>query len=665
MSAQRFSTGKQFVWQGVVYEIKRLLPASLVSIENLQTGEVKAVSFVELAQALFASELRFLVRGQQNLSAEMRSPADLSDYPPHLRALAEHRLAVIRPILALNPSRRTREAIVARVAEVRNSRPDGEASPHAAVSVASVYRWIRDYTRSGNDLRTLVGNVQRQGGRQTPRLEEPVEAIVRAVIQDRYYVREQVTTDDIYLETMLRVEEENRFRSEVEKLKAPSRVTIWRRIDALDEAGKLVAKRGQREAKEQSTQYGQMGYPSGLLERVEIDHTRIDLIVVDGADNLPIGRPTFTYCPDTATRYPLGIYLGFDPPSYLTVMECLHHAILPKGDMRAKYGVQHEWLACGIPNALIVDNGKEFIGADLQDACHSLGIELDQMPVKTPYFKATVERMFETTNTGVLHTLPGTTFSNPGQRGDYRSEEEACITLDDLMKILHVFLLDVYAENFHRGLGDVPARRWEARVQDGFFLRLPTSAEELKILLGRVTYRVIAHFGIQCFGLRYNTPDLASLRLRLKGEKVKVKYDPADLGHVFVFDPQEQVYLQVDSLDPEYTQGLSLWKHRVIRNPARKEQDKVDLLGLARAKRQIQEIVKASKAAGKSRGRLRAARWEAGGRSVQDDPRDVSPLLALPSKPTPPAQMPGLLVDLKELEQAGWSAGYDLPVKEP
>jgi putative transposase len=664
MSTQRFSIGKQFVWQGVVYEIKRLLPASLVAVENLQTGEGRTVAFVELAQALFAGELRFLVCGQQKLSAEKRSPADLSDYPPHLRALAEHRLEVIRPILALSPSQRTREAVAARVAEARASQPYGEASPHTAVSVASVYRWIRDYTRGGNDLRALVGNVYRRGGRQKSRLEEPVEAILQAVIQDRYYVREQVTTDDIYLETLLRVEEENRNRSEGEKLKAPSRVTIWRRIDSMDEAGKLLAKRGQREAKEQSTQYGQMVYPSGPLERVEIDHTRIDLIVVDGADNLPIGRPTFTYCLDTATRYPLGMYLGFDPPSYLTVMECLHHAILPKGDIRAKYGVQHEWLACGIPNTLIVDNGKEFIGTDLQDACYSLGIELDQMPVETPHFKAAVERMFETTNTGVLHKLPGTTFSNLGQRGDYRSEGEACITLDDLMKILHIFLLDIYAENYHRGLGDVPARRWEEHVQDGFFPRLPASAEELKILLGRVTYRVIAHSGIRCFGLRYNTPELASLRLRLKGKKVKVKYDPADLVHIFVFDPQERVYLQVESLNPEYTKGLSLWKHRVIRAVARKEQDKVDLLGLARAKRAIQEIVRASKAAGRSKTRIRAARWEGGGGAVQSDRRDMSLLPAAPSNPTPPAPMPELVVDLNELEQAGWSAGYDLPVGE-
>ncbi|MBU2610301.1 MAG: DDE-type integrase/transposase/recombinase [Chloroflexi bacterium] len=666
MSTQRFSTSKQFIWQGVLHEVKRLLPASMVSIENLQTTEMRTVSFSELAQALFSGELRFVMRGEQSSPPHTNPPAGLSDYPEHLRSLAEYRLDIIRPLLSLIPSQRRREVVLARVAEVKKSQSEGSESPKTVVSVASIYRWVKAYTHSGNDIRSLAGNVRRQGGKQKARLEETVETIVSAVIQDRYYVPEKVTADDIYLEVLLRIEEENRFRHAGEKLNAPSKVTIWRRIDALDEAGKLIAKRGKRAAKALLAQYDQMEYPTGPLERVEIDHTRIDLIVVDGTDNLPIGRPTFTYCLDTTTRYPLGFYLGFEPPSYLTVMECLCYAILPKGDVRAKYGTQHEWIACGIPSALVVDNGREFIGVDLQDACLSLGIELDQMPVRTPYFKAAVERMFETANTGLLHTLPGTTFSNPGQRGDYQSEEKACITLDDLVKMLHIFLLDVYAEGFHRGLGDIPARRWEALTRDGFFPRLPASAEELKTLLGRVTYRVIEHFGIQFYGLRYNTQNLASLRTRLKGEKAKIKYDPADLEYIFVYDPQEKVYLQVRSLDPEYTHVLSLWKHRVIRNLARKEQDKVDILGLARAKRQIQEIVKESKAGSKSKSRVRVARWETGESSLDNGTQAVLPSPAQPLlQPVASAQLPGHIVDLNELEQEGWSAGYDLPIKKP
>ena len=87
-------------------------------------------------------------------------------------------------------------------------------------------------------------------------------------------------------------------------------------------------------------------------------------------------------------------------------MECLHHAIRPKDDVRKQYGTEHEWLAYGIPATLVIDNGKEFIGHDLEDACLLLGIVLQYTPVRTPQFKAGVERMFGSLNTMFFHHCP-------------------------------------------------------------------------------------------------------------------------------------------------------------------------------------------------------------------------------------------------------------------
>lgn len=669
MSTQRFSTGKQFAWLGTSYRVKRLLPGGQVSIENVQTAEVKVVAFVDLAQALFAGELTFPIQEASPASRLSKGQSDLSDYPPALRELATYRLEVIRPVLALAAAERTRSAIARRVAELKQVPPASSQGPTTAVSVPSIYRWIRSYTESGNDIRSLIYNSRNRGGGGRCRLEQEVEAIIQTVIEDRYYVAEKVTIDDLYLEILLRIEEENRFRPQAEWLSAPSEATVWRRVNALDEKGKLIAKRGRRAAERQLAQYGSTAYPTLPLERVEIDHTRMDIMVVDERDNLPLGRPTFTYCLDTATRYPLGFYIGFEPPSYLTVMQCLHQAILTKGDVCRQYGTQHSWIACGIPFALIVDNGREFIGADLRDACHCLGVELLQMPVRMPHFKAAVERMFGTLNTGLLHTLPGTTFSTPGERGEYNSKQEACITLADLTKVFHIFLLDVYAESFHHGLGAVPARRWEEATREGFFPRLPASARDLRILLCRVARRQVLSSGIQFLNLRYNSSALAPLRTRLKEEKAKIKYDPADLGCVYVYDPHEQIYIEVECLDKEYAHGLSLWKHCIILRAARQEEGQIDVLALARAKRKIQEVIQASKSSKQVRGRSRAARWEgkgqpAEGTNEKSEPSaaQARPVLPEPSPTCPPAL--DLLLSLEELEKEGWSAGYDLPIND-
>ena len=180
--------------------------------------------------------------------------------------------------------------------------------------------------------------------------------------------------------------------------------------------------------------------------------------------------------------------------------------------------------------------------------------------------------------------------------------------------MLNIFLLDFYAERFHRGLDGIPARRWEEKIQHGFAPALPPSAEELSILLGRTTTRILHHYGIEFASLRYNCDDLLTLRTRLKGQATKIKYHPADLSCLYVYDLFERQYIRVPALADEYTQGLSLWKHRVIRQAVLEEQDQVDLVALGKAKRKIQQIVDADRQRKRQSTRSRIARWDTAGK---------------------------------------------------
>jgi putative transposase len=674
MSAQRFSVGKQFRWQGETYEVRRLLPDGNLNVVNVQSGEARSVAFIQLVKALWIGELQFVVDGRPVKQVLQKDYVDWSDYPESLRAIAEYRLEIIRPFLDLAPDQR-KKAIRARVKALRKQRQSNERTLKMVISVTSIYRWIDQYTKSGGDIRALIPDTGKRGGKQQSRLLKEVEAIVQSVLEEHYYVREKRTIDYFHREIAVRIEEENRQRPSQEQLKAPSRPTIARRIAALQVEDKLVAKRGKRAARQQLTQYGQTEYPTIPLERVEIDHTLSDLIVVDENDYLPLGRLTLTHCLDTATRHPLGYYLGFEPPSYLSVMACLYHAICPKDNVRERYGTEHDWIAYGIPYTLVIDNGKEFIGRDLEDACQLLGITLQQTPVKTPHFKAAVERMFGTLNTGLLHTLPGTTFSNPGQRGDYDSLKQACISLGDLDKMMHIFLVDIYAEEFHRGLQAIPARRWEQVVQNGFFPRVPSSAEELRILLGRVAYRTIQPYGINFHSLRYNCAELTLLRTRMRrraDKRVKIKYNPADLSCVHVYDPDDGQYIQVPALAQEYTHGLSLWKHQVIRNFVLSQQNQVDVVALGLAQRKIQAIVEESLQRKKLRTRTKIARWQTSGqmrgsseRREESETESVAGAESTATEeavlPPPPALDFDLELDLEKLEETGWGVSYDLP----
>lgn len=672
MSRQRFTSGARVRWQGVTYQITRLLPAAQANLENLLTGAISVVEIATLVKALFAAELAF--SADQQLAPlpgpaadNSAAPRSLADYPAALVAIARYRLSVIEPLLA---TPRTRPAVVARVQELKATQStDGERNLANALSVATVYRWLGAYTRSGHDLRALIPAVRARGGADASRLRTEVETLAITTIQDKYKVQEKVTIDDVQHELAVRLVEENRVRAPQDQLVLPSRATLARRITTSNLSQEQSQRRTQRTAKSAATQYGQTPYPDWPLERVEIDHTRTDLIVIDDRDDLPLGRLTLTYCLDTATRYPLGYYLGFEPPSYLTVMECLHHAIQPKGDVRQLYGAEHAWLAYGLPATLVVDNGKEFIGHDLADACLLLGMVLQYTPVQTPQFKAGVERMFGSLDTMLFHTLPGTTFADPAERGNYQSAEQACVYLSAIDKLLNIFLVDIYAERFHRGLGGIPAQCWAAKTQQGFAPALPPSAAELMILLGRTTTRVIQHYGIEFASLRYNCADLAPLRMRLQGQPAKVKYHPADLSCLYAYDAEAEQYIRVPALDQEYTHGLSFWKHRVIRQAVLAEQDRVDVAALGQAKRKIQQVVEAGRQRKRQHTRTRIARWDTAGKPTRQVTLAPTPQAnqadLAPAAPSPAAGAPesaGALTVAAPSPESGWELTH-VPLK--
>lgn len=666
MGANYFSTGVRFTWASVVYEVLRAFPQEgKVNIQNLQLGAAVLVELRQLQDAFFGGQLQFLpvpgAKGTQ-ATAERQLLLDLADFPEPQAAAARYRYDVIRPLLALPSDERTRAAVESRLQAVRAAQPPlAPSALSKTLSRRSIFRWMEAFTRNHGDVRALVPNYRRSGGPGRSRLPGSTDAIIRQTIERLYKTRETVTVKDLHYEVAARLAEENRLRPATDQLRIPSRQAINDRIDGLDLREWLEAKNGKRAARRALHQSDQKVRPRLPYEIVELDSTRADYLVLDDEDDLPLGRPTLTYGLDLATGYPVGFHLSFEPPSYLSTMECLYHLIRQKDDARQRYGTTHEWNPYGVPAQIVVDNGPEFANQHLEDACLCLGSEVVYAPVMTPQFKAGIERYFGSLNTGLLHTLPGTTFSNPNQRGDYDSSSLACLSLSELTRAIYLFTVDVYAQEAHkdgRGLTFIPARRWEAAMQNGFLPPLPNSAQDLRLLLGRVTTRALQPYGIEFENLRYNCAALGPLRQRMGGAPVKLKYHPGDLGRLYLCNPfaldGEDKYLEVPACDPEgYTQGLSLWKHQVILRYARAHQEHPDLAALGRAKREIRALIQAAKGRKGQRGRKAMARFEATTSSVAERSPAAGPVSPVQALPLPAAP------SLSELLAGGQDAASD------
>jgi putative transposase len=80
---------------------------------------------------------------------------------------------------------------------------------------------------------------------------------------------------------------------------------------------------------------------------VQIDHTLVDVVIVDELKRLPLGRPWLTLAIDVASRMVTGFYLSLDAPSTLSVALALTQAVLPKDLWLCDRELELAWPACG------------------------------------------------------------------------------------------------------------------------------------------------------------------------------------------------------------------------------------------------------------------------------------------------------------------------------
>lgn len=674
MARIRMRNGLRMLLDGREHRIASLLDESRIDVEDVETGAVSRMTNQEITALFFDKKIEFLqeTRAQGDQASLC---GDINFLPDKEMDIALYRYAVIEPLLGKPLSDGVVKEHLATLHDLAN--PRGQKPP----SIASIYRWIRDYNDSGQDVRALVPSFRRSGGRGRPRSTAELNDMIDGVLQRFFLTRRRPSMQQAYDVLVGEIAAENAPRPPGDKLTTPSYVTFTRRIHDLPRDEVLARRHGKRAARNSFEPVKQGPKPTRILERVECDGTPLHLILVDEEDKLVLGRPQLTFLLDSYSRYPLGFYLGFEPESYAAVMECLRHAIMPKhyvGDVFTKYPIQGTWSAFGLPELLIVDNHKAFENKHLKHACLQLNICLDYNPVRSPWFKGRLERFFRTLNESLVHCLPGTTFSNIMDKGhDYDPSKDAILTLESFLNILHIWLVDVYSEKFSKGAGGIPRQIWNegANIHPP---ALPVNADELLILLGKIEQRLLRRVGIELEGLFYNSHEVAFLRTRARSSPlVTVKYSPNDMSKIWIYDEHAQRYIEIPALDQEYTRNLSLWKHRIIRRYALETAGKVNQETLMAARRNIAQIVKSDVLRfKKGKTNKTHARWnDQNSNSIQNLAREGQ-YIEIPDAIRKGVKVPQdgagtgnitndtcdtVTPDDQELNMDGWSASYDLP----
>lgn len=460
-----------------------------------------------------------------------------------------------------------------------------------APDVSTIKAWSRILEKSGNDIRSLIPRYDKRGNGK-PRYPEKVAELAMEAIR-KVYLTEQRNSVAETLSTLENfIERENLSRAEDKRLPVPRRKFLDNLIQGMDAYEVYLARYGKKMAK---IKFREALHSCELalepLDRVEIDHTTLDLMVVDENTFLVLGRPVLTIALDRCSRCVLGYHIGYDPPGYLAVMKCLRHAIAPKEYVRKKYPAVHNiWPCWGSMGLLVVDNGREFHGKALEQSALSLQIDIRYCPTRKPWFKGAVERFFRTANSSLFHTLPGTTFSNIQNKGDYQSLLHAAVTEQDLNELLHMWICDVYHQSISRSTIRTPSSLWRERIRAELQV-LPDSMELLDINLYSVGKRKIWHYGIEFNNLTYNNEELHKIFRKYGNTEITVKWDTSDLGYIYALNEEENYYIKVECTWFSYASGLSLWLHKKIREEALAQNGKASKSELNDAKARIREKV--------------------------------------------------------------------------
>ena len=135
-----------------------------------------------------------------------------------------------------------------------------------------------------------------------------------------------------------------------------------------------------------------------------------------------------------------------------------------------------------------------------------------------------------------------------------------------------------------------------------------------RLVQAREERRAAVARGIELGGMFYTSDDLMALRSELAShnldaDRVVVRYNPWDLGEVWILNPVDNTYLKASAVDSAM-KGMTEYHWRVLKRAIRERFDQPDhLLSLAAGRNAIRDAVEAAMQEPSRQRRVRAARF--------------------------------------------------------
>lgn len=560
MDIIHLTKGEKVIYNNAEVVITRLNTVETVTIEEVSSG---------INHLVHVRDLKPIFKRKDKLD-------DINILSDQKWELAQRRFEIIKPLLE----------------STRNLELVKKISNESKISVATLYRWIKLYKDYGT-ISAILGK-PKTGGKGDSRLDTEQEEIIKKYLKSTYLNNSRTSKNKTIRLIVAECHSKN--------ITPPHENTIRNRIKSLSEEEVMKKRIGLKEAGYKFNPLrGSFPGADFPLSVVQIDHTRVDIILVDEYYRKPYKRPWITVAIDVYSRMVVGFYISFDTPGALGTGLCIAHSILPKEIWLEKIGVKTSWSVWGFMQTIHVDNAKEFRGNMLKMACKNYNINLEFRPIATPHFGGHIERLLGTFSQHI-HDLPGTTFSSPELRKNYDSEGKASLTLSEFEKWLTLYITKVYHVRNHSSINTSPINKWKEGIignneQPGIGI-IPRVFNERKLRLDFMPFeeRTIQEYGVVIDYITYYH-DVLRRYIHSKADNAKRKFifrrDPRDISVIHFYDPELKEYFDISYRDTSLP-AISIWEFNDVIRTLKKNKATISEKSIFDAYREMDEIEKKS-----------------------------------------------------------------------
>lgn len=580
---------RRFIWNGELGDgevnVTDYLTGQLHRVIDPSTGLRQVAQAQWIQDAISKGTFRVIVDANGSPVAEAQPPRAELDRDE---------------MLAIDPYAEARQILLQKLHELRITRSDPNLSGHVervwAEMLADRFgerpatETVRDWMIRTDPALPLLSELLSRSGRveRAKRLDPLVREIVKKRM-DWYWDERgrQIKDAEAAGNSDIRALNGERRSQGMQPLKIPSREAYRREIRASECRENFERKYGKVAAERYWRASGAGASARYALAMVMMDDTVLDAVACIQTKNgrrFPAGRPYIVVAIDLHTRCIVGWVLSFKPPSVHTAVECLKRVGSEKMSLSAEWVSRYPVLRQigGRPTEVLTDNGSNYNSAAFQDNLAESGITLSYAAIRSPKSKAVVERFFRTLNTWLLAKLPGSTLPPKVMRElGYDPAAKAVLLVEELEALIQEFI-NTYHVSMHTGIHEQPAAAWlrsiEARPRPVFNTRSLELMTYVTVQGRRLTVN-----GVRWKYLTYRIGDvdrllkgnLASepMRTRLDGTAactVKIKVDPENVGHIWVWDASTSAYVELHSTQHDYAWGLTLDQHLQARQWAKR-----------------------------------------------------------------------------------------------